>query len=278
MMPIIDPHLHFFDLSQGQYSWLTGPSAPSWPNLDKIARNHGPENLVLDDTFMLAGCVHIEAGFDNDAPSAELDWLASRVTSLPYQAIAYLDITQAPALFAKKLDALKSKAHFIGIRDISEGTHISKLSHPNTPPNLAYLARNQLIFEAQFELTHETAAKQFSILCKALNTLQVVVNHSGFIQKNDNWHKGLEHMASCNNVAIKYSGQEHVKRPLDAKVQLNYLLNTFSDERVMFASNYPVCLIRADYATVWREYYQLVSNSKLWKKLSYSNAKRLYQL
>ncbi|NOU52720.1 amidohydrolase family protein [Pseudoalteromonas sp. JBTF-M23] len=277
MMPIIDPHLHFFDLSQGQYRWLTGPTPPAWPNLDKIIRDHGPEDLQLDDAFFLAGCVHIEAGFDNNSPDAELNWLAKRVTTLPYQAIAYLDITQAPALFSQKIKMLQNQPRFIGIRDITEGTDVDKLSYPNTQHNLAHLARNQLIFEAQFELKHEGAAEQFSLLCQKLDTLQVVINHSGFIEHNGQWQKGLEHMAKCKNVAIKYSGQEHVAKPLGKKEQLTHLLDAFTDERVMFASNYPVCMMRADYATLWRQYYQLVDDPQQWTKLSYANAKRIYQ-
>ncbi|MBD1582059.1 amidohydrolase family protein [Pseudoalteromonas sp. S16_S37] len=277
MMPIIDPHVHFFDLSQGQYRWLTGPTPPAWPNLDKIVRDHGPEDLLLDGAFFLAGCVHIEAGFDNDNPDAELNWLAKRVTTVPYQAIAYLDITQAPMLFAQKIKTLQNQPRFIGIRDITEGTDVDKLLHPNTQQNLSHLAQNKLFFEAQFELNYEDATEQFSQLCKKLDTLQVVLNHSGFIEQNGNWYKGLEYMAECHNVTIKYSGQEHVAKPLDAKVQLMHLLDAFSAERVMFASNYPVCMIRTDYAALWRQYYQLVDDPQLWTKLSYANTKRIYQ-
>jgi len=33
---IIDPHVHFFNLLEGQYTWLQGANHPTRPNLDKI--------------------------------------------------------------------------------------------------------------------------------------------------------------------------------------------------------------------------------------------------
>ncbi|CAH9058887.1 hypothetical protein PSECIP111951_01962 [Pseudoalteromonas holothuriae] len=278
MTPIIDPHLHFFDLAQGQYQWLRGSTPPPWPNLEKIIRDHSLIDLQLDSEFYLAGLVHIEAGFNNTRPDAELYWLAEHIKTLPYQAIAYLDIAQDPTAFSMQLNLLKNAPGFIGIRDITEGHEAQKLLHPNTAINLSRLAELNIIFEAQFELEQTDVTKQFSALCAQLNTLQVIINHSGFLRQNTNWQAGLHQMATCSNVAIKYSGQEHVTKPLSNTAQLAFLLDAFGPERVMFASNYPVCLIRADYAKVWRQYYQLVDDTKLWERLSFTNAKRIYRL
>ena len=278
MIPIIDPHVHFFDLTLGQYDWLTGANPPPWPNIKQIKQNHGPEQLRLSAPFYLAGVVHIEAGFDNEVPRAELDWLACRVTTVPYQAIAYLDITSEPPVFANALQALLNAPRFLGIRDITEGTDINRLIHKNTQHNLALLAEHELIFEAQFELDQQHIIPAFFNICNALPALQVIINHSGFMQKGSAWSVGLETMARCNNVAIKFSGQEHVETPLDMGIQLNHLLNSFGTERVMFASNYPVSLMRDEYCSVWQKYYQLVDEPQLWKQLSYSNAKRIYRL
>ncbi|WP_105166853.1 amidohydrolase family protein [Pseudoalteromonas sp. T1lg23B] len=278
MTPIIDPHLHFFDLQKGQYQWLLGPNPPAWPNLDKIKQNHGLAQLTLEDDLYLAGLVHIEAGFDNQHPVAELQWLTTHIPSLPYKAIAYLDITQANSDFCAQLQPLLDCTNFIGIRDISEGSEAHKLLHPNVKQNLAVLAEHNLIFEAQFELHHTDIVKHFSLTCQQLPTLQIVLNHSGFLQQDIQWQTGLQLMAQCRNVAIKFSGQEHVNRPLKSHTLLAVLIAAFSDKRVMFASNYPVCLIRAGYADVWHHYRQLVNDDKLWEKLSYSNAKRIYRL
>ena len=64
-MQIIDPHVHFFNLAEGQYTWLQGENPPAWPNLEKIKQPISAEQLVKSTDFELAGIVHIEAGFDN---------------------------------------------------------------------------------------------------------------------------------------------------------------------------------------------------------------------
>jgi predicted TIM-barrel fold metal-dependent hydrolase len=275
MMKIIDPHLHLFDLAQGQYHWLVGDHPPPWPNLDKIRQNHGIDDLKLE-RFELSGFVHIEAGFDNQEPSKELYWLSSVVKQPPYKAVAYLDITQPQTQFSEQLKQLRQAPNFIGIRDITEREDAKRLLHPNVKPNLTQLAHNGLLFEAQFELHQQDIATQFAQVCNSLSELSVVINHSGFIQSQTNWQSGLACMAQCHNVVIKYSGQEHVDSPLDAKKLLHILLNEFGEQRVMFASNYPVCLIRSDYQHVWQAYYLLCDDNALWQKLSYENAKRVY--
>ena len=73
---IIDPHVHFFNLLDGQYTWLQGSNPPAWPNLEKIKRPISAQQLANSTDFKLKGLVHIEAGFDNSAPIKELNWLS----------------------------------------------------------------------------------------------------------------------------------------------------------------------------------------------------------
>ena len=74
---IIDPHIHLFDLSQGDYHWLKSQNPPSWPDKVIIERNFDLDdltnslaiNLTNDGDYndeligevSLSGFVHIEA-------------------------------------------------------------------------------------------------------------------------------------------------------------------------------------------------------------------------
>ena len=121
MMQIIDPHLHFFDLSLGQYHWFTQGSGPNWPNLEKIKQNHHYADLANTE-FAVQSFVHIEAGFNNAKPHAELEWLASSTPKhVPFKAISYIQIDSEPTNFNQQLTELLSAPNFIGIRDITEG-------------------------------------------------------------------------------------------------------------------------------------------------------------
>ena len=276
MMQIIDPHLHFFDLSLGQYHWFTQGSGPNWPNLEKIKQNHHYADLANTE-FAVQSFVHIEAGFNNAKPHAELEWLASSTPKhVPFKAISYIQIDSEPTNFNQQLTELLSAPNFIGIRDITEGQDHLRLLSDNTKTNLNTLAKHGLIFEAQFELCHLSAVKIVVELAKQYPSFKIVLDHAGFIDNQHDYTIALSLLRDTNNIFIKFSGQEHCADAVDPKAKLKLLLNYFGEDRVMFASNYPVCLMREGYFQVWQGYKQLVSDSLLWHKLSFANAERFY--
>lgn len=278
MHKIIDPHLHFFDLDLGQYFWLTQGAGPNWPNLNLIRQNHGVQNLH-NSHFHINGLVHIEAGFNNDDPSKELAWLANSLpNNLAYKAIGYLDITQSNETFEQGVNSLLGQPNFIGIRDITEGEDTKRLFSKHVECNIASLNHHGLIFEAQFEVANLPACQRIAQLAQQSPKMQFVINHAGFISARDNVTDNLKLLAEQTNIAIKISGEEHCEYPLEPSQKLKLLLELFDSERVMFASNYPVCLMRASYEEVWQSYARLVEDEALWRKLSHDNAKRIYRL
>ena len=275
-MQIIDPHLHFFDLSLGQYHWLTQGSGPSWPNLDKIKQNHHYADLANTE-FSVHSFLHLEAGFNNAEPSSELEWLASSTPEhIPFKAISYIQIDSEPDAFEQQLTELLTAPNFIGIRDITEGQEYLRLLSDNTKTNLNTLAEHSLIFEAQFELCHLEAVKKLVETAKLYPNLKIVLNHAGFIDNQHDYTEALLLLSKLNNIYIKFSGQEHCANALESSAKLKLLLEYFGENRVMFASNYPVCLMRESYLKVWQGYKQLVNDSGLWHKLSFANAQRCY--
>ncbi|HCM48032.1 MAG TPA: hypothetical protein DIS98_11195, partial [Colwellia sp.] len=65
---IIDPHLHLFSHSRGDYHWLKSENPPFWPDKHLLQQNFYIEDLnkaLVNEEIKLKGFVHIEAGFDN---------------------------------------------------------------------------------------------------------------------------------------------------------------------------------------------------------------------
>ena len=91
---IIDPHLHLFNIEQGDYSWLKPQCPPFWPDKPLINKNFVEADLLLPHAMHLAGFVHIEAGFDNQQPWREIDWWQQDYT-LHFTRVAFADITAA---------------------------------------------------------------------------------------------------------------------------------------------------------------------------------------
>ena len=94
MTDIIDPHIHFFNLSKGQYLWLAPDVEPFWPDKYKINRDFFEPDLMISPNNKLLGFVHIEAGFNNQQPQQEIAWL-EKSCHLPFRTIAFADITSS---------------------------------------------------------------------------------------------------------------------------------------------------------------------------------------
>ncbi|MBH0012931.1 MULTISPECIES: amidohydrolase family protein [unclassified Pseudoalteromonas] len=277
-LKIIDPHVHFFNLVEGQYSWLQGANPPAWPNLEKIKQPVSAQQLVKSTDFELVGLVHIEAGFDNTSPINELNWLDSHLKGIPFKAISYNQIDSSADEFINSLEAL-AHLSLCGIRDITEGTDAKRLLDANSFKNLTTLSDTRLHFEAQFDIENSEITKQIAYYAKQLPQLQIIINHAGLPSNLNDWRQGVELLAQHDNIAIKFSGFELLQLTSEQQAAcFNFLFNHFGQQRIMFASNFPVCQINTSYNTLWHCHKALCSNDKTWHDLSYTNAKHYYQV
>lgn len=282
---IIDPHIHLFNLKQGDYHWLNANNPPYWSDKATIIHNFTEQDLSLNSPFTLAGFVHIEAGFDNNKPWREIAWLEQHCHK-PFRSIAFIDLLQAPKNFKQQLDKLLSFQSVIGIRHILDEQALATLSHKNTVKNIIYLAEKKLLLEVQMLLTDVKALQQ---LIEILNTVAIkaVINHAGFppIKQNQSawqqWQQGLSLLAQQPNCFIKCSGWEMSFRDYTftwvAEV-ITCCINYFGEQRVMLASNFPLCNFTSSYQQLWQNYQQLTFSKQQLKQLNYQNANACYQL
>lgn len=282
-MKIIDPHLHLFDLNQGEYSWLKPECPPFWPDKSLIEKNFSEHDLTLKESLTLAGFVHIEAGFNNQQPWREIAWLEN-TCKLPFRSVAMLDITLPKAEFLSQLDILKSFKSVVGIRYILDEDALTILSHKHCATNLATLAAYNLSFDLQMPLINTAAVDKLLTVLIQIPALKICINHAGWppqydvketIKKSvkDNlgnsveakqWLQNLKRLASFNNVYIKCSGFEMVNRNYSISWAHNIIhqcINTFGISRVMLASNFPLNLFHDSYENTWLSYLSLTKNS-----------------
>jgi predicted TIM-barrel fold metal-dependent hydrolase len=275
---IIDPHLHFFNLLEGQYTWLQGANPPAWSNLDKIKQPISVAELIKSTDFELVGLVHIEAGFDNNQPVKELNWLAKHIKTIPYKAISFATINQPNNAFKLALQQLEH-CSLVGIRDITEGHDAERLLSPQCLDNLRHLSQLKLLFEAQFEVENLNITERLISYANQVSDLQIIINHTGLAHNLANWTAAIELLAKQPNVAIKFSGFELLMLNSEQQSQcFKHILKHFGMQRVMFASNFPVCQININYNELWQHYRTLCDDTIIWQHLSYKNAARLYQL
>ena len=312
-MRIIDPHIHLFDLQLGQYDWLKDDSPPFWPDKKLINRSFGERDLSIEGLAIdnnnaknkeLAGFVHIEAGFDNDQPWKEIEWLESTCL-MPFKSIAFADLTLPPNEFSLLIRRLQTYKSFVGVRHILDDQAVSILAVTSVNENLKLLADNQLIFELQADLI---CPRSFAAITKAIalaeleshTSLKVVINHAGLppLNKATNgsvdksadlkieqheftlWLECLKKLSASPSVSIKCSGWEMLDRQYSiaqAITVIDEIITIFGESRVMVASNFPLCTLTTSYQEYWHQLLENLEYSSAQKKaLSHDNAFSIY--
>ncbi|WP_448245994.1 amidohydrolase family protein [Thalassotalea agariperforans] len=282
---IIDPHIHLFDLNQGDYHWLKSANPPFWPDKHLIQQNFSEADLSLSNNLQLAGFVHIEAGFDNKQPWRELHWL-EQTCKLPFRSIAFIDINQSPINFTLELTKLSQFSSFVGVRYIFEDDNtLTTLSKEQVLTNLKLLAERALIFELQMPFDNIDAIKLISQLLTQLPKLKVIINHGGFPEPDSEsqfkqWQTVIQQFSQFSCCAIKCSGWEMQNRHYTVNWQekvINHCLACFGEDRVMLASNFPLTLFSQPYPAYWQAYAeQLTLAPKLLEKLCFTNSYHWY--
>ncbi|MEH6446416.1 MAG: amidohydrolase family protein [Oceanospirillaceae bacterium] len=283
-MKIIDPHLHLFAIEQGEYSWLKPTNAPYWPDKKIINRNFTVLDLALQPPLEHGGFIHVEAGFDNNAPWREVQWLEASVNS-PFKTIANIDLTLASDDFLVLIKRLMQHDSVIGFRHILDEDATELLRNQQVQQNLQTIADYQAIFECQLLGSDTPAIIQLKGILSVIPTLKIVINHAAFPNSMHidyhQWQSNIAALANHDNVYIKASGWEMINRQYSQQhIQqiVDFLLLHFSVEKVMLASNFPLCLFSCPYTQLWETYNRLDLTKQQKQCLMHDNAKRIYQL
>ena len=281
---IIDPHLHLFNLQQGDYAWIKPQNPPFWSDKHLINKSFVEADTLLQPPNQLAGFVHIEAGFDNQQPWREIDWLEQHCT-LTFKSVAFADITAST--FGEHIDQLKQRKSVVGIRHILDEQAEEILSSTLIHPHFTLLAQAEFSFDAQLALTDDPAVEQLVVLANKHKTVRIIINHGGWPPAhNDNsgsemWTQNLKKLAKSENIAIKLSGWEMSNRAWKPQQINNVILDCITilgDTRVMLASNFPLCLFTMSYADLWNTYAALPNvSSQCFEKITFGNAIAWYK-
>jgi len=281
-MKIIDPHLHLFDRKKGQYRWLKAENPPFWHNKSLINKDFDITDLCLDDPFEHCGFVHIEAGFDNIKPWREIQWIESLVGS-NIRTVACVDLTLNSQDFSTLLDRLTNYKTLCGVRHILDEDALTLLNTQQARTNLRIIAQRGLIFECQLNGEDTAAINLLSTILEQNVNLKLVINHAAFPKKDlshtDSWFCNMQKLALFNQVKIKASGWEMVDRSYNAQqiqTVVELLIRIFSIDRVMLASNFPLCLFNQSYQSLWLCYSQLDFNDDEIHALTFANALKCY--
>ncbi len=244
--PVIDAHHHFWQVARGDYHWMS-------PDMGELLyRDYLPDDLApLLRRAGVDATVVVQAA-QTEAETIYLLGLAAR-TPFVAGVVGWLDMEDAG--FGTELDALQRHSKFVGLRpmlqDLADDAYILR---PAVLANLKLLAERGIAFDI---LVHPRHLPHVVRALEAVPGLNAVVDHiakpdiaSGAF---DGWAEDMATVAAFPNVHCKLSGMiteaDHRRwKPADLKPYVDHVAGSFGPGRLMFGSDWPVCLQAGSYA------------------------------
>ncbi|MBX9975865.1 amidohydrolase [Cytobacillus firmus] len=278
MRVIIDAHQHFWKLERGDYSWLTG-------DMGVLYQDFLPQDLnPLLEKHQISGTVLVQA-----APTyEETKFLLSLYEQYEwiYGVVGWLDLSSLS--FREQLVSILKHPGLAGLRpmlqDIEQNDWILQ---EQVIENLKWMIRYNLPLDLLINNKHISS---ILTLMETLPDLMTVINHLAKPKISDkginNWKEEMNALAQFPNVWCKLSGLMTQADPNQWKIEdfkpyIHHIIEIFGPSRIMFGSDWPVCLSAGSYDDAVQIINKCLpdSLSTLEKEQIFSgNAKSFYKL
>jgi L-fuconolactonase len=257
-MPVIDCHHHF---------WWKGKREHKFPDAvgNRLDRSFTPDDLRpelkacgIDSTVLVQTVGDVDETHEMLDIQRKIDFVAGVVGWVP--------LTDPPAC-ARALKDLARRGKLVGIRHlIPYEPDPEWVLQESVIESLKQLAAANLVFEAI-----PVDDKQFEAVLKMtrqLPELKVVLNHMGRPPVPEEgwepWATQIARAAELRNMSVKLSAGLHMvlnwKWSTDAMRRYSdHVIDLFSPDRVMAASNWPVVLLAGSFSEIWTGLTELVS-------------------
>jgi predicted TIM-barrel fold metal-dependent hydrolase len=294
---IVDAHQHFWDLEHNYYPWLCDePPIPfRYGDYSAIRKTYMPHDYFRDIAgHQVVKTVHVEAEWNPADPVGETRWLQQIVSQygVPSAVIASARLDQqeieqvlaAHAAFPI-VRGVRHKPRAATRLDTIEAGAPGSMSDPNWRAGFALLERHGFSFDLQTPYWHLYEAAE---LASDFPNTQIILNHTGLPTDRSRtglaaWRQAMKAVAKQPNVAVKISGLGCLGQAWSIEANRQIVLDTieiFGVNRSMFASNFPVDKIVADFDTIFSGFKLITGDfpKTHQEKLFYSNAVRIYRL
>ncbi|GAC1425052.1 MAG: amidohydrolase [Chitinophagaceae bacterium] len=242
----IDAHQHFWHYHPVQHSWINDEMAI-------IRKDFLPEDLqpVLQENG-IEGCVAVQA----NQTEAETDFLLrlSAKNNFIKGVVGWVDLRAAN--IEERLARYAEYKNLKGFRHILQGEEPAFMLQPDFTRGISFLRKFYLTYDILVFPKHLRAALQ---LVKQFPDQPFVIDHIAkpYIKKGliNEWKKDMAAFAGCPNVHCKISGMvtEADMRnwvATDCRPYLDAVTEIFGINRLLYGSDWPVCLAAGSYQAV----------------------------
>lgn len=269
---IIDSHQHFWQVGRFDYPWMSS-------DLGVLYRDYLPADLVpILERNGVEKTVVVQAS--NSV--AETTWLLELADANPFIAgvVGWVDLMSADIDFV-------SHPKFKGVRHLVESEpNDDWLVQPAVLSGLKKLSSRGCAYDL---LVHTRHLKYVPQVAESCPELKFVVDHLAKppIARNEikEWAEAMKRVAAFQNIHCKLSGlvteaNWTAWQTDDLRPYVDEALNLFGVERMMFGSDYPVCLLASSYDRMLESFQELVKDLSAADRdqIFSTNAQRFYRL
>ena len=274
---IVDSHHHFWQVGRFDYPWMSSS--------DKILyRDYLPQTLEpLLRQNGVAKTVLVQAS--NSV--AESRWLLSLADANPFIAGVVGWVELANPDVDQQLDELTAHPKFKGVRHLVESEPADDwLIQPAVLAGLNRLSSYGVSYDL---LVHTRHLRHVQTVAECCPELSLVIDHMAKppIARGEmkEWARRIKPLVANKNIYCKLSGLVTEAnwtswRTGDLWPFVECVLEAFGPERLMFGSDYPVCLLAASYERVLESFQEILRELKDAERdrIFSENAERFYRL
>lgn len=273
----IDSHQHFWNYDPVTHAWINS-------QMEVIKKDFLPTDLhpILEDGKM-DGCVAVQA----DQSEQETDFLlkCAKEHTFVLGVVGWLDLCSED--IGQKLDTYSKYPLLKGLRHIvQDEADDNFMLRPDFLRGMSKLEAHQLTYDILIYPKQLSAAVE---LVKMFPKQRFVLDHiakpviNGSI--DGEWKRSIQELGSSKNVYCKVSGMVtetswNAFKDEDFYPYLDVVFESFTKNRIMFGSDWPVCLLSAPYSrvlSIMNEYLKQFSK-EVHNQVMGLNAQEFYNL
>ncbi|MEX2233661.1 MAG: amidohydrolase family protein [Cyclobacteriaceae bacterium] len=275
-MPNIDSHQHFWKYDAVRHSWIND-------DMKVIRRDFFPADLEpLLQRHNIDGSVVVQVDQTEDETLSLLA-LANQHDFIK-GVVGWIDLRNLN--LESRLEYFSSLKKLKGFRHIVQGEKPGFMSQPAFIGGVQKLPHYNFTYDLL--LYHHQLGEALTFV-KQLPKTKIVIDHLAkpSIATSDlkQWEVHMKAMAAFHNVYCKISGMVTEARRAEWRDEdfvpyLDVVIQAFGTNRVMYGSDWPVCLVAASYDqqfSIVKEYLRTFSDPEKSNILG-ENAKRFYNL
>jgi len=239
----IDSHQHFWNYDSVREGWITD-------EMKVLKQDYLPKNLapILQEN-KIDGCITVQV----DQSQRETEYLLELVglNSFIKGVVGWVDFRSDK--IEEQLDYFSQFKNLKGFRHIVQAEAAGFLSQKKFLTGIGLLEKYNLTYDVLIYHHQLPDAIEF---VRLFPNQKFVVDHLAKPnikqQEFTSWSKGMKQLASFENVSCKLSGftteaNWNSWKPEDFALYFNFILENFGTKRLMYGSDWPVCLLSSTY-------------------------------